>query len=107
MVFPILLLLTAALVELASRGRLRRNRLAGIRTRASMRSDAAWVAAHRAASKTVSAGFAVSVIASSVALMNDGIVSVTCSLGVVAIFLITAVVTLVQANRASRTATPL
>lgn len=39
LVVPLLLLVTAVLAELAGRGRLRRNRLAGIRTRATVKSQ--------------------------------------------------------------------
>ena len=65
-----LLLLTGATVSEVSRraadGRLRRNGVAGIRTRSTMRSDAAWQAGHEAArglSDASGAVFAVSGVA--------------------------------------------
>lgn len=50
------LLVVAAL---SARGTLRRNRWVGIRTRATMASDAAWAAAHRAAAAPTAVGGAV------------------------------------------------
>lgn len=103
-VVPLLMLATAVLVELAGRGRLRRNRLAGIRTRATLRSDAAWTAAHRASSKTVWVGVAVSTAAGIVALLDDGTVSVVFSVIVVVTFFATMIIALVQAGRAGTAA---
>ena len=103
-VFPALLLLTAVLTELASRGRLSRNRLAGIRTNATMRSDAAWSASHRAAAKTVWIGFVVSLAAALIALVTEGTVSLIAVVAVAAIFLATSVLALLQANRAGAAA---
>ncbi|MGS0562688.1 SdpI family protein [Microbacterium aurugineum] len=101
-VFPGLLLLTGAVVEIAARGLLRRNRLAGIRTVATMQSDAAWTAAHRSASLTIWVGFAASVVAAIVSFAADGIVSTVGAIAVAAIFVLTSVITLVVANRAGR-----
>lgn len=103
-IFPALLLLTAVLTELASRGRLRRNRIAGIRTNATMRSDASWSASHRAAAKTVWIGFVASTVAAVVALVTEGTASLVAAVVVAAIFLATSVVSLVQANRAGAAA---
>jgi len=105
LVVPLLLLVTAVLAELAGRGRLRRNRLAGIRTRATLKSDAAWTAAHRASSKTVWVGFAVSTAAGIVTLLGDGTVSVVFSIVVVVAFFATTITALVQAGRAGTAAT--
>ncbi|MGV2902103.1 SdpI family protein [Microbacterium sp. AGC62] len=103
-IFPALLLLTAVLTELASRGRLRRNRLAGIRTNATMRSDAAWSASHRAAAKTVWIGFVVSLVAALIALFAEGTAALIAAVAVAAVFLATSVVSLLQANRAGAVA---
>jgi uncharacterized membrane protein len=101
-IFPALLLLTAVLTELASRGRLRRNRIAGIRTHATMRTDAAWAASHRAAAKTVWIGFVASAVAALIALVAEGTVSLVAVVAVAAIFLATSVVSILQANEAAR-----
>ncbi|WAA65789.1 SdpI family protein [Microbacterium oxydans] len=103
-VVPLLLLFTAVLVELAGRGRLRRNRIAGIRTRATMRSDTAWSAAHRSAAPTVWIGFAVSAVAGIVALVSDGTLSLVCGVTVVVAFFATAAASLIQAGRAGAAA---
>lgn len=104
LIFSALLLLTAVLTELASRGRLRRNRLAGIRTNATMRSDASWAASHRAAAKTVWIGFVVSIAAALISLFTEGTVSLVAGVVVAAIFVATSVVALMQANRAGAAA---
>lgn len=104
LVFSALLLLTAVLTELASRGRMRRNRLAGIRTNATMRSDAAWAASHRAAAKTVWIGFVASLGAALIALVTEGTVSLVAGVVAAAIFVATSVVALLQANRAGAAA---
>lgn len=103
-VVPLLLLFTAVLVELASRGRLQRNRIAGIRTRATMKSDAAWAAAHRSASPTAWIGFAVSAVAGIVALLSDGTLSLVSGVVVVVAFFATAAASLIQARRAGAAA---
>ncbi|MCK2024357.1 SdpI family protein [Microbacterium sp. kSW2-24] len=104
-VFPVLLLVTGIVVELAARGDLRRNRLAGIRTVATMRSDASWTASHRSASASVWVGFAASVIAAVVSFASSGIVTTIGAIAVVVIFVLTTVIALVVANRAGRAST--
>lgn len=100
-VFPLLLLFAAVLVELAARGRLRRNWIAGIRTRATMRSDATWVAGHQAAARTVWIGFVLSSAAGVVALVTSGSLSVVFAVIVVIVLAATVTVALVQSGRAS------
>lgn len=104
-VLPVLLLVTGIVVELAARGALRRNRLAGIRTVATMRSDATWAAAHRSASAVVWGGFAASVVAAVVSFAGGVIVSTVGAIAVAVIFVLTAVIALVVANRAARAST--
>ena len=62
---PVMVAAGAAIVEIGRRGRdgrLKRNAFAGIRTAATMRSDEAWAAAHRAGARTMMTGGAVSVV---------------------------------------------
>lgn len=100
-VFPLLLLLAAVLTELAARGKVKRNALAGIRTRATRSSDAAWAAAHRAALGTIWIGFVVSAVAGVGALVTDGAVALSCAVAVALILAVTVTVSLVQAQRAA------
>lgn len=71
----VLLVAGAALLTvglLGWRQRLPRNRVAGVRTPATLRSDAAFVAANRVAGPTVLAAGAVSALAGALALGADG-----------------------------------
>ncbi|GAA3911133.1 SdpI family protein [Microbacterium invictum] len=103
-VFPALLLFAAVLIQLAANGRLRKNRLAGIRTRATMRNETTWVAGHRAASSTVWIGFALSAGAGVLTLVADGAVAITFAAAVVVILFATVTVALVKSERASAVA---
>lgn len=99
-IVPLLLLFIAVVTELASRGTLSRNRLVGIRTRATMRSDAAWSSAHRGASRTIWIGFALSALVAAITLVTDGTAATICGAIVAVLFLTTCVVALLQAHRA-------
>lgn len=99
-VLPVLLLIAAVLVELAGRGVLRRNRIAGIRTRSTLRNDAAWVAGHRAASPVAWAGFGLSAVAGAGALMTAEPLSLVFATAVVVVTVATIAVSLVRAARA-------
>ncbi|MBX3095118.1 MAG: SdpI family protein [Cryobacterium sp.] len=103
-VFPVLLLLTAVLTQLAGNGVLRRNRVAGIRVRSTLRSDSGWVAGHRAAAPWVWAGFVVSAAAGVSALLLDGAIALVFAVIVVAALGATVAVSLYVASRAARTA---
>lgn len=100
-VFPLLLLLAAVLTELAARGRLKRNALAGIRTRSTMRSDNAWVAAHRAASRTIWIGFVLSAVAGIIALVTTDAAAIIAAVVVVIVLAATITISLIQATRAA------
>ncbi len=67
-----LLLLTTA--GLGARGRLPRNRFAGVKTPATLASDAAFAAAHRAAAVPLGAAGAVATVAGGVLLTGPGAV---------------------------------
>ncbi|MBT2486180.1 MULTISPECIES: SdpI family protein [unclassified Microbacterium] len=99
-VFPALLLVIAVTVQLAAQGLLHRNRVAGIRTIATMKSDAAWVAAHRSASLTVWLGFVASVVTAIVTFAAEGLNSIIGGVAVAVVFFATSVGALVVANRA-------
>lgn len=101
-VFPALLLVSAVLTQLAASGVLGKNRLAGIRIRSTLRSPAAWTAAHRAAAQWAWAGFAASAAASAGALLLSGVAAVVFAVIVVVVFIATIVVSLAAAIRAAR-----
>ncbi len=101
-VFPTLLLVSAALTQLAASGVLGKNCLLGIRTRSTLRSPAAWTAAHRAAARWVWAGFAASAAATAGALLLSGVTAVVFAVTVVVLFIATIVVSLTAAIRAAR-----
>ncbi|MEV8249621.1 SdpI family protein [Microbacterium sp. NPDC076768] len=101
-VVPVVLLLTAVLVSLAGSKHLPRNRLAGIRTHATMKSDAAWTAAHRSAAPTVWIGAVTSTTAAVIALLSGQPAISLIGWALVLIFLATAVVALTRADRRAR-----
>lgn len=101
-VFPALLLLVAALTQLASSGVLRMNRIAGIRLRSTLTSRDAWVAGHQAAAPWAWAGFAGSAVASVGVLLYTGVPAAVLSVVVVVIFVATIVVTMAMASRAAQ-----
>ena len=79
-----------------------KNSLAGIRTRSTLRSPAAWTAAHRAAARWAWAGFAASGAASAGALLLSGVTAIVFAVIVVVVFIATIVVSLTAAIRAAR-----
>lgn len=101
-VFPALLLVSAVLTQLAASGVLGKNSLAGIRTRSTLRSPAAWTAGHRAAARWAWAGLAASGAASAGALLLSGVTAVVFAVIVVVVFIATIVVSLTAATRAAR-----
>jgi hypothetical protein len=101
-VFPLLLLISAVLTQLAASRVLGSNRVAGIRTRSTLRSRDAWVAGHRAAAWWAWGGFAASAAASAGALLLGGVGAVILAVVVVVVFVATIVISLAAANRAAR-----
>lgn len=101
-VFPALLLLSAVLTQLAAARVVGKNRIAGIRTRSTLRSPAAWTAGHRAAARWAWIGFGASAAASIGALLLDGVAAAVLAALVVVVFAVTIVVSLIAANRAAR-----
>ena len=84
-------------------GTLRRNRLAGIRTRATMRSDAAWAAGHRAGGGLlVIAGVLMALAGLALLARPSNVVGMAITLGAGGVVLVLALVSTVQANRAAR-----
>ncbi len=105
-VFPALLLLAAVLTQLAAGGVLRKNRIAGIRTRSTLRSPDAWLAGHRAAARWTWIGFAASAAAGVGALLFNDAAAVVLAVVVVLVFAATIVISLVASGRAARRASP-
>ncbi len=103
-VFPLLLLLLAVLTQLAASGVLRKNWIAGIRIRSTLRSSSAWVAGHKAAAPWVWTGLAVAAVAAAAALLLNGTIAATFAAIVVIVFAATVVVSLALAGRAARAA---
>lgn len=103
-VFPVLLLIAAVLIQLAGSGVLRRNRIAGIRVRSTLGSDTGWVAGHKAAAPWVWGGFAVSATAGIAALLMEDTVAIVLAVVVVAALIGTIAVSLYLASRAARAA---
>ncbi len=85
-----------------ARGRLPRNNLVGVRTRASMRSDRAFDVANRAAAPaTIVAGLAAAVSGVTAGVLPDPAAPVSIVVGVVQLPVLLVVAT-VQGNRAAR-----
>lgn len=103
-VFPVLLLLAAVLIQLAANGVLHRNRMAGIRVRATLSTDAAWVAGHKAAAAAVWLGFAVSAAAGLCAVLLDGWLANVFGGVVIVVLIATIAISTVQASRGARVA---
>lgn len=91
----------------AARGRLARNPWAGIRTISTQASDAAWLAGHRAALATCRITGAASLVIAVAMMINGSVDSVIFwilfALGYGGI-LLSAIVSIIQANRAARAA---
>ncbi|MFD6699353.1 MULTISPECIES: SdpI family protein [unclassified Microbacterium] len=100
-VFPVLLLAAAIVIDLAGRGRIRRNPITGIRTPATMTSDEAWVAGDHAATGVAWIGFLVSAVAGAEAFLTSGTPSSTGVVIVIIVFVATVVIALVRAMRAA------
>ncbi len=89
---------------MGARGRLPRNNLVGVRTRASMRSDRAFEVANRtAAPATIAAGTAAAVSGVTAGVLPDPAAPVSLLVGVV-LLLVLLVIATVQGNRAARSA---
>lgn len=87
----------------ATQGTLGRNAIAGIRTRATMRSDAAWEAGHRAGGGLMIPAGALFVVAGLALLTRpSNSVGTTITMGVTVGVLVVAVVSTRRANRAAR-----
>jgi uncharacterized membrane protein len=99
---PAVLLLAAIVSEAGARGSLRRNRFFGIRTPSALRSDEAWVAGHRAATRPAWIGFAVSAVVGLAAWFEPSSWPIPLKYVVVLIFVLTLIVIFVAAGRAAR-----
>lgn len=88
-------------------GTLERNALIGIRTRATMASDAAWDAGHRAAAPVLEvvawASVVTGLVGTVTAIADSWLAAVTVSVGYAALFVLLGLAT-ARANRAARAA---
>ena len=100
-------LLVASVTRRAADGRLPRNDVAGLRTRATLRSDAAWRAGHaaaRGASDAAGAALALTGLAAAAARDAGGLAAVVVGGSLVVLVLVA--VAAVRAGRAARAAGP-
>jgi uncharacterized membrane protein len=86
----------------AATGRLKRNWIAGLRLRSTMRSDAAWLAAHRTAEGPFVATGAVMVIGGIVLAVSSRMTAESVALGTTVIGVTLALVAGYQGSRAAR-----
>ncbi|MEP6480610.1 MAG: SdpI family protein [Rhodoglobus sp.] len=68
---PLALLLVAGVTQLGANGVIKRNGFVGLRIPSTLRSDAGWLAGHRAAATPAWIGFAVTTVAGVAALLSE------------------------------------
>lgn len=104
---PLIGLLVWVVARAAASGRLGRNGVVGIRTRATQASDEAWRAAHAAAVRPAASFFLALLPGSVTAWLQPGreAVQVACSVIIAVLIVAEAVVVVVVSTRAARAAT--
>lgn len=101
---PLLALLVAGVVEAAATGRIGRNSAIGIRLPATLASDAAWTAGHRAARRPAWAGFTLTTAVAVASFFTAEQASAVLGVAVLVVFVAALVVASIAAVRAAERA---